>query len=89
MQKVGSFRLELDHDGIAQLLKSSEVAAECEAAAGRIAAAAGDGFEVSGPWRAGFGGGRAAYSVRTATQAAREAEATEKALTVAVQSCRS
>ena len=69
MQKVGSFRLELDHDGIAQLLQSSEVAAECEAA--------------------GFGSGRAAYSVRTATQAAREAEATEKALTVAVQSCRS
>lgn len=88
MEHAGRFHVEIDHDGIAQLLQSSGIAAECERAASSIASAAGDGFEVSGPWRAGFGGGRVAYSVRTATRDAREAEATDKALTVAVQSCR-
>ncbi|WP_278591450.1 hypothetical protein [Olsenella uli] len=85
MQKVGSFRLELDHDGIAELLRSQPLADECEAAASRIAAAAGDGFEVRGPRHTGQ---RAAYSVYAATNEAKAAEATDKALTVAVQSCR-
>ena len=85
MQKVGHFRLELDHDGIAQLLRSQPIAGECEAAASRIASAAGDGFEVRGPR---YTGQRAAYSVYAATQGAKVAEATDKALTTAVQSCR-
>lgn len=86
--KVGSVRLELDHDGIASLLNSAAVANECEKAAERIADMAGDGFEVSSAWRAGFGGGRVAYTVKTDTEEARVAEAEDKALTIAVQSCR-
>ena len=49
-----------------------------------IADRAGDGFEVSGPWKAGFGGGRVAYSVKTATDEARMAESQEQALSRAV-----
>lgn len=85
MEKVGGFRLELDHDGIAALLRSQPIAGECEAAARRIAATAGDGFEVIGPR---FTGQRAAYSVRSATDDARVAEATDKSLSRAVQACR-
>ena len=85
MEKVGSFRLELDHDGIAALLRSQPVATECEAAARRVAAAAGDGFEVVGPR---FTGQRVAYSVSAATEDARVAEATDRSLSRAVQACR-
>ena len=85
MEKIGSFRLELDHDGIAALLRSQPVAEACEAQARRLAATAGDGFEVVGPR---FTGQRVAYSVRAATEDARVAEATDKALSRAVQACR-
>ena len=85
MERIGSFRLELDHDGIAALLRSQPIAAECEAAARRIAVTAGDGFEVVGPR---FTGQRVAYSVSAATDGARVAEATDRSLSRAVQSCR-
>lgn len=85
MEHVGHFHLELDHDGIAELLKSRAVSDECEAAAVRIAAAAGEGFEVRGPR---FTGQRVAHSVYADTREAKVAEATDKALTRAVQSCR-
>jgi hypothetical protein len=86
-KKVGSFRLELDHDGIRQLLESAAIGNECEAAAHRIADIAGDGFEVSSAWHARFGGGRVAYSVRAETTEAKIAESEGKALTLAVHAC--
>ena len=85
MERIGSFRLELDHDGIAALLRSQPIATECEAAARRVATAAGDGFEVIGPR---FTGQRVAYSVSAATEDARVAEATDRSLSRAVQACR-
>lgn len=86
--KVGSFRLELDHDGIKQLLESAAVASECRDAADRISDVAGDGFETSHVWLASYGGGRVAYSVRAATDDAKLAEAENKTLSLAVQACR-
>ena len=38
--------IELHSDGIIELLQSAELMAECEAHAERVAASAGDGFEV-------------------------------------------
>ena len=87
-KQVGSVRIELLSDGIQQLLSSSSVAEACHQAADRIAAAAGDGFEVSSMWRASFGGGRVAYSVKADTYEAKLAEAEDKALTRAVFACR-
>ena len=86
MSKGGAYsiRIELDSAGIAELLNSAAIAGECEQAAQAIAARAGDGFEVDGPWHANFGGGRAAYRVRTATQDARIAESQDQALSRAV-----
>ncbi len=81
-------RIELNHDGIRELLSSAPIAAECEKAAQRIAAAAGDGFEVTGQKSAGFGGGRISYGVEAATCEARLAEAEDKVLLKAVSSCR-
>lgn len=87
-QQVGSVRIELLTDGIRQLLNSAEVSAECEKAARKLAAAAGDGFEVSSAWKANFGGGRIAYTVSAATYEAKLSEAEDKVLTKAVFSCR-
>lgn len=84
MSSAYGIRIELDHDGIAELLQSAAIAAECEQAAEGIAAAAGDGFEVEGPWHASLGGGRVAYRVRTATQDARIAESQDQVLSRAV-----
>jgi len=78
-------RIELNHDGIRQLLCSDEIAAECEKAAQEIAARAGDGFEVKERRIVGYGGGRVGYAVYTATQEAREAEAEDKVLSKAVR----
>lgn len=78
-------RIELNHDGIRQLLTSAPISAECEKAAENIAARAGDGFEVLPAREMGFGGGRVGYAVYTATKEAREAEATDKALSKAVR----
>lgn len=88
-QKVGKVRIELNSKGIAELLSSAPIARECLAAAERIAAQAGDGFEVSSEWRANFGGGRIAYSVRAETYEAKLAEAEDKVLSRAVSACRS
>lgn len=87
-QQVGSVRIELLSDGIRQLLSSAEVSDACGKAAQKLASAAGDGFEVSSAWHAGFGGGRVAYTVSAATYEAKLAEAQDKALTKAVFSCR-
>ena len=45
--------IELDHAGIKELLNCDGVAAACEQAAERIAAAAGDGFHVTRPYHPG------------------------------------
>lgn len=79
-------RIELNHDGIRELLMSDAIAKECEKAAQAIAARAGDGFEVLPMRKQSFGGGRVGYAVKTATQEAREAEATDKVLSKAVRS---
>lgn len=78
-------RIELDHEGIKQLLMSAEIGAECEKAAQKIAAKAGDGFEVLPMKQMGFGGGRVGYAVYTATYDAKVAEAEEKTLSKAVR----
>ena len=77
-------RIELDHDGIEQLLRSPEIAAECAAAAQAIAARAGDGFEVVGPQDLSLAK-RAGYGVVAMTYEARLAEAEEKVLSKAVR----
>lgn len=82
-------RIELNHDGIRELLCSAPIASECEKAAKRIASAAGDGFEVTQSKRLGFGGGRVGVGVEAATYEARLAEAEDKALSRAVSQCRS
>lgn len=78
-------RIELNHDGIRSLLLSEGVSAVCKDAAERIAARAGDGFEVVGPKRLGYGGGRVGWGVEAATNEARLAEAQDKALSRAVR----
>lgn len=77
--------IELDHDGIRELLLSEPIAAECRKAAEAIAARAGDGFEVVGPQSLGYGGGRVGYGVAAETYEARLAEAEDGALSKAVR----
>ena len=78
-------RIELNHDGIRQLLMSQPIANECRKAAEEIAARAGDGFDVLPAKELGFGGGRVGYAVYTDTYEARLAEAEDKALSKAVR----
>jgi hypothetical protein len=77
-------RIEVNSAGIQAILKSSEVLDLLREKAQRIAAAAGDGMEVS----AGLGAIRARASVTTATRAAKLAEATDRALTSAIDAGR-
>lgn len=80
-----SVRIELNSDGITQLLLSQPIADECKKAADAIAARAGDGFEVGELRRMNYGGGRVGYVVKTATDEARKAEAIDKVLSKAVR----
>ncbi|WP_072500601.1 hypothetical protein [Olsenella phocaeensis] len=84
-ERVGGFRLELDHEGIRELLQSPEVESAVRESAERIAAVAGDGFEVGDAYH---GDSRVVVSVRAMTREAKVAEATDKTLTLAVQACR-
>lgn len=77
-------RIEINSAGIQALLKSEEVQSLLEEKARRIAAAAGDGMEVSSR----IGATRARASVITATKAARKAEAVDRALTSAIDAGR-
>lgn len=81
-------RIELDHEGIRELLLSQEIAAECEKAAKHIATLAGEGFEVTTQRTYSFGGGRIGYGVEAKTDEARLAESEDKALSRAVSQCR-
>lgn len=78
-------KIELNSDGIRELLMSAPIAAECEKAANEIAARAGDGFEVLPMRKQGFGGGRIGYAVRTESYEACIAEAEDKVLSKAVR----
>lgn len=78
-------RIELNSDGIRELLMSQPIADECEKAARDIAERAGEGFEVLPAKQMGFGGGRVGYAVYTATYEARVAEAEDKVLSKAVR----
>lgn len=82
-------KIELDHDGIRELLCSAPIANECEKAAQKIANVAGDGFEVTKSKQVGFGGGRVGVGVEAATREARLAESEDKVLSRAVSQCRS
>jgi len=77
-------RIEINSAGIQALLKSSEVQELLKAKADRIAAAAGEGMEVTSR----IGATRARASVVTATRAARKAEAEDRALTTAIDAGR-
>lgn len=81
-----TYRLELDHEGIRQLLNSDEIGAACEEAATRIAQAAGDGFHVTRPYHPGS---RTVYRVYGISDDAKIAEADDKVLSQAVSACRS
>lgn len=79
-------RIELNHDGIQELLCSEPIAAECKSAAESVAARAGDGFEVLEARINNFNGSpRVGYAVSAETYEAKLAEATDKVLTNAVR----
>ena len=80
-------RIELNHDGIQELLLSDAVAAECKKAAEGIASRAGDGFEVTERQvRTGskYGGQRVGYGVTAMNYQAMKKEAEEGVLSKAV-----
>lgn len=77
-------RIVLKRKGMRELLRSPEVLADLKRRAEAIAAAAGSGMEVS----AMVGRNRARSSVITATSEARNAEATSRALTRAIDAGR-
>lgn len=80
-------RIELNHEGIQELLLSDEVAAVCKETAEGIASRAGDGFEVTErQLRSGskLGGSRVGYGVAATTYEAMKAEAEDGALSKAV-----
>jgi hypothetical protein len=81
---VSDVRIELNSSEIRRLLLSADVENELMARAQRIAAAAGPGMEAS----TRRGRGRALAQVRTETVEARRAEATDRALTRAIDSGR-
>jgi len=81
---MAKIRIELNRDGVRQLLQSPEVLGDLKRRAQRIAVVAGPGFEV----RAGNGPNRARASVGTTDHASRRAEAENRALTRAIDAGR-
>lgn len=77
-------RVELHRQAVRQLLRSNTVLADLERRGRAIAAAAGPGHEVQ-PY---VGRNRARVTVRTATDEARRAEATDRRLTAAINAGR-
>lgn len=77
-------RIELNHNGIRELLRSRAVLRDLTRRAHNIAAAAGPGHEVDSE----VGPRRARADVRTATFEAMEAEATNRNLTRAIDAGR-
>ncbi|VXC30749.1 conserved hypothetical protein [Microbacterium sp. 8M] len=81
---ASSMRIKLNQKGIIALLTSREVSADLGSRAKAIAAAAGDGNEV----QVTRNRDRAIAFVRTATPQAQRAEATDRALTRAIDAGR-
>lgn len=81
---MADIRVEVNSAGVQAVLKSDEVQALLKERADRIAAAAGEGMEVS----VRVGKTRARASVITATRKARLAEANDRALTSALDAGR-
>lgn len=81
---AGAIVVEINRQGVRDLLRSEEVRADLERRAAAIAEAAGDGFEVE-TYR---GANRCRAEVRTATEPARRAEATGHNLTRAIDAGR-
>lgn len=79
-----ALRLVLNRAGVRALLRSPEVLADLKRRAEAIAAAAGDGMEVS----AELGTNRARATVMTVTDDAKLAEATTRALSSALDAGR-
>lgn len=77
-------RIELNRDGIRELLKSNEVRADLQARAERIAAAAGPGFIADST----VGPNRARASAGTSDMDSMLAEAHDRALTRAIDAGR-
>lgn len=77
-------RIVVNRNGVRDLLRSPEVHNDLRERAEKIARAAGDGFEADSE----VGRNRARASVRTTTRKAREAEATQRALTRAIDAGR-
>ena len=77
-------RIKINRKAIAALLKSPEVKAEVRSRAGRIASAAGPGFEV----RSSVGRTRARAVVITTTTEARVAQAADRKLSNAISAGR-
>lgn len=77
---MATFRVEINRAGVAGLLRDKGVADDLAARGRRIATRAGDGFESS-VWQ---GRDRVRATIRTATPAARRAEAENRALSRAL-----
>lgn len=77
-------RFQLNRSGIRSILKSAEAKAELERRAKAVASTAGEGFE----WDSMIGVSRARATVKTATNAARRAEAKDKKLTRSIDAAR-
>lgn len=83
-----SVRFEWLDEGFQQIIDSPEVAALVTESAERIAAAAGEGFEVKPARTSKLKYNRDIALVVADTYAAKVAEATDKVLSKAVQQCR-
>lgn len=81
-------RIDFDDSGFKEILSSAAVAGVVMGEGEKIAGLAGDGFECKQYQTRGLRYDRPAAVVYTDTHAAMVAEATDKALTKAVQSCR-
>lgn len=82
--RVKSLKLEMNHDGFAQILQSAEVTKLIQSYTEQIAEDAGEGFEYEVKAGVRHGSPRAVGTVWAATREAREAEATNKVLTAAL-----
>lgn len=85
---TASIRIEFDDAGFQSILSSAAVAGVVMGEGDKIAALAGDGFECKQYQTKGLKFDRPAAVVFTDTREAMFAEATDKVLTKAVQSCR-
>lgn len=81
---MAAHKIELNRATVRALLKGAEMQADLKSRAERIAAAAGEGFEAETK----VGANRAHATIRTATWAARHAEARDRALTKALDAGR-